>query len=55
MRDEKFGFRSKHSTSLQLVQFVERITRNFCEEWLRGAVFLDAGKAFDTVSINGLL
>jgi len=34
---------------------VERITRNFGEKRLTGAVFLDVAKAFDTVWIDGLL
>ena len=55
LRDEQFGFRPRHSTSLQLVRLVERITRNFGERRLTGAVFLDVAKAFDTVWIEGLL
>jgi len=55
MRDEKFGFRPRHSTSLQLARLVERITRNFGEKRLTGAVLLDVVKAFDTVWIDGLL
>jgi len=55
MRDEQFGFRPRHSTSLQLARLVERITRNFGEERLTGAVLLDVAKAFDTVWIDGLL
>jgi len=53
--DEQFGFRPRHSTSLQLARFIERITRNFGEKRLTGAVFLDVAKAFDTVWIDGLL
>ena len=34
---------------------VERITKNFGEKRLTGAVFLEVPKAFDTVSINGLI
>jgi hypothetical protein len=55
LRDEQFGFRPRHSTSLQLARLVERITRNFGERRLTGAVFLDVAKAFDTVGIDGLL
>jgi hypothetical protein len=55
MRDEQFGFRPKHSTSLQLARLVERITRNVCAKRLTDAVFLDVAKAFDTVWIDGLL
>ena len=55
MRYEQFGFRPRHSTSLQLACLVERITRNFGEKTLTVAVFLDAAKAFDTVWIDGLL
>jgi hypothetical protein len=55
LRDEQFGFRPRHSTSLQLARLVERITRNFGEKRLSGAVFLDVAKAFDTVWIDGLL
>jgi len=55
MREEQFGFRPRHSASLQLARLVERITRNFGEKRLTSAVFLDVAKAFDTVSIDGLL
>jgi hypothetical protein len=44
MRDEQFGFRARHSTSLQLACLVERITRKFDEKRLTGAVFLDVAK-----------
>jgi hypothetical protein len=40
---------------LQLARLVERITRNFSENRLTGASFLDVAKAFDTVWIDGLL
>ena len=55
MRDEQFGFRPRNSMSLQLSRLVGRITRNFGETRLTGAVFLDVAKAFDTVCIDGLL
>jgi hypothetical protein len=40
---------------LQLALLVERITRNFGEKRLTGAVFLDVAKAFSTVWVDGLL
>jgi len=55
LRNEQFGFRSRHSTSLQLVRLVEKITRNFGEKRQTGAVYLDVAKAFDTVWIDDLL
>jgi hypothetical protein len=55
MHDEQFGFRPRHSMSLQLACLIEKITRNFGEKRLTGAVFLDVAKAFDTVWIDGLL
>jgi hypothetical protein len=55
LRDEQFGFRPKHSTTLQLARLVERVTRNFGEKGLRGAIFVPVAKAFDTVWVDGLL
>jgi len=55
MRDAQYGFRPRNSTSLQLAGLVERITSNFGEKKLTGAVYLDVAKAFDTVSIDGLI
>jgi hypothetical protein len=49
MRDELFGIRPRHSTSLQLAHLFERITMNFGEKRLTDAGFLDVNKAFDTV------
>jgi len=51
MQDKQFGFRLRHSTSLQLARLVERITRRFGENRVTGAVFLDVAKAW----IDGLL
>jgi hypothetical protein len=55
LRDEQFGFRPKHSTTLQVDRFVERVNRNFDERRLTGVVFLDVAKAFDIGWVNGLL
>jgi hypothetical protein len=55
LRDEQFGFRLRHSTTLQLARLVERVNRNIGERRLSGAVFLDVAKAFNTVWVKGLL
>ena len=55
MQNEQFGFRPRHSTSLQLVCLIERIIRNFREKWLTSAVFLNLAKAFDIAWIDSLL
>jgi hypothetical protein len=55
LRDEHFGFRPKLSTALQLARLVERVSRIFDVKRLRGALFLDVAKAFDTVCVDGLL
>jgi hypothetical protein len=55
LKDEHFGFRPGHSTSLQLARLEERITRNIDEKKLTGAVSLDVAKVFDIVCIDGLL
>jgi len=54
-QDEQYGFRPRHSMSLRLARHVERITRNFGEKRLTGAVFLDVAKAFNTIWIVGPL
>jgi hypothetical protein len=55
LRDEQFGFRPRHSTTLHLARLVERVNRNCDERRLTGSVFLDVAKAFDTVWVKGFL
>jgi hypothetical protein len=55
LRNGQFGFGPKHSTALQLVRLVERVSKNFDEKSLTAAVFLDVDEAFDTVWFDGLL
>jgi hypothetical protein len=55
LRDEQFGFRPRHSTALQLAHLVKRVSRNFDERRLTGAVFLYVAKAFDIVWAECLL
>jgi hypothetical protein len=49
LRDEQFGSRPKHNTTLQLARLVETVARNFGEKRLRGAIFLDMAKAFNSL------
>ncbi|VEN64529.1 unnamed protein product [Callosobruchus maculatus] len=53
--DVQFGFRSEHSTELQAVRLVERITGGFTEDKSTGVLLLDVSKAFDKVWHEGLL
>ena len=55
LRNEQFGFRRRHSTSLQIALLFERITRSFGEKRVTGAVFLGVIKPFHAVWIDGLL
>jgi hypothetical protein len=53
--DEQFGFRPKHSTTLQLTRLIKHVSKNFNEKRLTGQVFLHVAKAFDTIWVDGLL
>jgi hypothetical protein len=55
LRDKQFGYRPRHSTTLQPARLVERVNRNFDERRLTGAVFLDVAKTSDIVWVKGLL
>ena len=52
---EQFGFRTGHSTSLQLLRVVNQIKQNFNYKKSTGFLSLDVEKAFDRVWHNGLL
>jgi hypothetical protein len=49
----QFGFRARHSTTLQCMRLTDHVTLNF--NMSMAAVFLDIEKAFDTTRHNGLL
>jgi hypothetical protein len=53
LRDEQFGFRSRHSTTLQLVHLVERVNGIFDEKRFASAFFFDVAKAFNTIWVKG--
>jgi hypothetical protein len=50
----QFGFRARHSTTLQYMRLTDRVTLNF-NNMSTAAVLLDIEKAFDTRWHNGLL
>jgi hypothetical protein len=55
LRVEQFEFRPKHSTVLHFARLVERVSGNFDEKRLTGAVFLDVAKVFNTRCVDCLL
>ena len=55
LTDGQYGFRSNHSTSLALTEFVEKVTSAIDKQESSIGVFIDLKKAFDTVDHKILL
>ena len=55
LSDGQYGFRSNHSTSLALTEFVEKVTSAIDKSQTTIGVFIDLKIAFDTVDHNILL
>jgi retron-type reverse transcriptase len=51
----QFGFRARHSTTLQCMRLTDHVTLNFNNKMSMAAVFFDIEKAFDTTWHHGLL
>jgi hypothetical protein len=51
----QFGFRARHSTTLQCMRLTDHVTLNFNNKMSTAAVFLDIEKAFDTTWHPSLL
>jgi hypothetical protein len=51
----QFGFRARHSTTLQCMMLTDHVTLNFNNKFSTAAVFLNIEKAFDTTWHTGLL
>ena len=55
LTDRQYGFRSNHSTSLALTEFVEKVTSAIDKQESTFGVFIDLKKAFDTIDYKTLL
>jgi hypothetical protein len=55
LRASQFGFRARHSTTLQCVRLAEHVTLNFNNKMSTAALFFNIEKAFHTSWHNGLL
>jgi hypothetical protein len=51
----QFGFRARHSTTLQYMRLTDHVTLNFNNKMSTAALFLDIEKAFETTRHSGLL
>jgi hypothetical protein len=51
----QFGFRARHSTTLQCMRLTDHATLNFNNKMSTAVVFLDMEEAFDTTWHFGLL
>ena len=55
LSDNQYGFRSNRSTSVALLELVEKITKSIDDGKYTIGIFIDIKKAFDTIDHNILL
>ena len=53
--NKQFGYRRRHSTDLASVFFLDQIRQAMDEGKLRGAIYVDLSKAFDTIGQNAII
>ena len=55
LTDSQYGFQNKRSTSLALIELVEKLTASIDSKKVTVGVFIDFKKAFDTIAHSVLL
>ena len=55
LSSNQFGFRSKRSTELANILFIDNIRKAMDKGLMTGAVYIDLSKAFDTISHSAIL
>uniref|UniRef100_A0A3Q3EDH9 Reverse transcriptase domain-containing protein n=1 Tax=Labrus bergylta TaxID=56723 RepID=A0A3Q3EDH9_9LABR len=55
LTDSQYGFRPNRSTSLAVIELIEKITNSLDQKNYAAGVFIDLKKAFDTINHNRLI
>ena len=55
LTDSQYGFRPNRSTSLAVIELIEKITNSLDQNNYAAGVFIDLKKAFDTINHERLI